>query len=116
MPVTLTEKAASAVKRIIAQQDDPNGAAPQEKIHLRVRLVGAGCSGWQHKLGLDPTVSRKLDEVFEMHGVPVVIDKRSLLYLADIVVDYHDELNRSGFSVANPNQKSTCGCGSSFSM
>ena len=56
------------------------------------------------------------DEVFEFHGVPVVVDKRSLMYLSDAMVDFHDDLNRRGFSVTNPNAKSTCGCGSSFSM
>jgi iron-sulfur cluster assembly protein len=115
MPVTLTEKAASEVKRIIADQVPGNGAAP-EKVYLRMRVVGGGCSGFQHKLDLDPQINEKLDEVFEIHGVPVVIDKRSLMYLADVTVDYHDELNRRGFSISNPNAKSTCGCGSSFSM
>ena len=47
-----------------------------------MRVVGGGCSGFQHKLDLDPVVNEKLDEVFEFHGVPVVVDKRSLMYLA----------------------------------
>jgi iron-sulfur cluster insertion protein len=92
------------------------GAAAFSKIHLRMRVVGGGCSGFQHKLDLDPVINEKLDEVFEMHGVPVVVDKRSLMYLSDAVVDFHDEINRRGFSITNPNAKSTCGCGSSFSM
>ena len=113
MAITLTEKAAGEVKRIIAEQQ--NGSAP-EKLYLRVRVVGGGCSGFQNKLDLDPVMNPKLDEVFEMHGVPVVVDKRSLMYLADATVDFHDDLNRRGFSINNPNAKSTCGCGSSFSM
>jgi iron-sulfur cluster assembly protein len=113
MAITVTEKAASEVKRIIDEQP-PSPA--QEKIYLRLRVVGGGCSGFQHKLDLDPTVSEKLDEVFEFHGVPVVIDKRSLMYLSDVTVDFHDDLNRRGFSITNPSAKSTCGCGSSFSM
>ena len=116
MPVTLTEKAAAEVKRIIADRvPAENGHAP-EKVYLRLRVVGGGCSGFQHKLDLDPQVNDKLDEVFELHGVPVVVDKRSLMYLNDVTVDYHDDLNRRGFSISNPNAKSTCGCGSSFSM
>jgi iron-sulfur cluster insertion protein len=93
-----------------------------EQIYLRMRVVGGGCSGFQHKLDLDintperPAVNPKLDEVFEFHGVPVVVDKRSLMYLDGAQVDFHDELNRSGFSISNPQAKSTCGCGSSFSM
>jgi iron-sulfur cluster assembly protein len=114
MPITLTEKAASEVKRIVAEQKD-TGSLP-EKIYLRMRVVGGGCSGFQHKLDLDPVVNLKLDEIFEMHGVPVVVDKRSLMYLSDVTVDFHDDLNRRGFSINNPSAKSTCGCGSSFSM
>lgn len=114
MPITLTEKAAGEVKRIIDEQKQ-TGEVP-EKIYLRMRVVGGGCSGFQHKLDLDPTVNPKLDEVFEIHGVPVVIDKRSLMYLGEVKVDFHDDLNRRGFSISNPSAKSTCGCGSSFSM
>ena len=112
-PITVTEKAAAEVKRIIAEQ--PAGEVP-EKIYLRLRVVGGGCSGFQHKLDLDPAMNEKLDEVFEFHGVPVVVDKRSLMYLSDVTVDFHDDLNRRGFSINNPSAKSTCGCGSSFSM
>ena len=114
MPITLTEKAASEVRRIVSQQGE-NGTVP-ERIYLRMRVVGGGCSGFQHKLDLDPVVNEKLDEVFEMHGVPVVVDKRSLMYLGEVTVDFHDDLNRRGFSITNPSAKSTCGCGSSFSM
>jgi iron-sulfur cluster insertion protein len=109
-PIELTEKAAAEVKRIVAEQNMP------EKLYLRLRVVGGGCSGFQHKLDLDPQVSDKLDETFEIHGVPVVIDKRSLLYMSGVKVDFHDDLNKRGFSITNPHAKSTCGCGSSFSM
>lgn len=114
MAITVTEKAASEVKRIIAEQQG-NGNAP-EKLYLRLRVVGGGCSGFQNKLDLDPQVNDKLDEVFEFHGVPVVVDKRSLMYVNEVTVDFHDDLNRRGFSITNPSAKSTCGCGSSFSM
>ena len=113
-PIVLTEKAAAKVKQIVAEEQ-AKGSAP-EKIYLRLRVVGGGCSGFQHKLDLDPNVNPKLDDVFEIHGVGVVIDKRSSMYLSGVTVDFHDELHRSGFSVSNPNAKTTCGCGSSFSM
>ena len=158
MPITVTEKAANEVRKIITEQRQASvppdlmptfkaleanlgrtpsiaemaeklgasadevqkklgqGAAAFNRIHLRLRVVGGGCSGFQHKLDLDPVVNEKLDEVFEMHGVPVVVDKRSLMYLGDATVDFHDEINRRGFSITNPSAKSTCGCGSSFSM
>lgn len=114
MAITVTEKAAGEVKRIIGEQQG-QGNAP-EKIHLRLRVVGGGCSGFQHKLDLDPVVNEKLDDIFDCHGVPIVVDKRSLMYLENAVVDFHDDLNRRGFSITNPSAKSTCGCGSSFSM
>ena len=114
MAITLTEKAAGEVRRIITEQKG-TGEAP-EKLFLRMRVVGGGCSGFQHKLDLDLNVNPKIDEVFEEHGVPVVVDKRSLMYLENAVVDFHDDLNRRGFSINNPSAKSTCGCGSSFSM
>jgi len=109
-PIELTEKAAAEVRRIATEQNLP------EKLHLRLRVVGGGCSGFQHKLDLDPAVNEKLDETFEMNGVPVVIDKRSLLYLGGVTVDFVDDLNKRGFSITNPSAKTTCGCGSSFSM
>jgi iron-sulfur cluster assembly protein len=114
MAITLTEKAADEVKRIIGEQRQGEGVP--ERIYLRMRVVGGGCSGFQHKLDLDPMFNPKLDEQFEMHGVPVVVDKRSLMYLTDVTVDFHDDLNKRGFSINNPSAKSTCGCGSSFSM
>ena len=109
-PVVITERAASEVKRIVAEQNLP------EKLYLRLRVVGGGCSGFQNKLDLDPQVNEKLDEVFHVHGIDVVIDKRSLLYISGANVDFHDDLNKRGFSITNPQAKSTCGCGSSFSM
>lgn len=115
MAITLTDKAAAEVKRIIAEQQQ-SGNFP-ETVHLRLRVVGGGCSGFQHKLDLDPNFSEKLDELYDLSGVSVVVDKRSLMYLSDAIVDFHDEsMDRRGFSITNPSAKSTCGCGSSFSM
>ena len=110
MSITVTEKAAQEVKRLI--QGRPAG----EKLYLRMRITGGGCSGFQHKLDLDTDTNPAQDEFFEFHGVPVVVDKRSLMYLDGVTVDYRHDLNRRGFRVDNPNAKSTCGCGSSFSM
>jgi iron-sulfur cluster assembly protein len=112
MPITVTEKAANEVKRIIAEQQVP----PEQRVYLRLSVKGGGCSGFQPKLDLDANYNEKADEMMEQHGVPVIIDRKSFLYLSDAIVDYHEDLNRRGFSVVNPNAKSTCGCGSSFSM
>jgi iron-sulfur cluster assembly protein len=72
-PIVLTEKAAKEVKKIIADQV---AAGETRALHLRMRVVGGGCSGFQHKLDLDPAVNPKLDDTFELHGVPVVIDRQ----------------------------------------
>jgi iron-sulfur cluster assembly protein len=114
MSITLTEKAATEVKRIVADQLSGPDAPPE--IFLRMSVKGGGCSGFQHKLDLDKEMNPKLDEKFEQHGVAIVVDRRSLMYLNDVVVDFHDDLNKRGFSISNPNAKTTCGCGSSFSM
>lgn len=119
MAITLTEKAAKEVKHIVSgvvEEKKQSGGPVPEKLYLRMRVVGGGCSGFQHKLDLEEVVNPQIDEVFDFHGVPVVVDKRSLMYLNDVTVDFHDELNRRGFSISNPTAKSTCGCGSSFSM
>jgi len=114
-PVTITDKAASEVQRAIADYKS-GGDAPEGELYLRLRVQGGGCSGFQNKLDLDPTYNEKLDNLFDTAGIKVVIDKRSMLYLEGAVVDFHDDLNKRGFSVTNPQAKGTCGCGSSYSM
>lgn len=114
MSITLTEKAASEVKKIIAEQ--LSGPDAPKQVYLRMSVKGGGCSGFQNKLDLDKDMNPKVDEMFEQHGVAIVIDRRSLMYLTDVTVDFHEEINKRGFSISNPNAKTTCGCGSSFSM
>src|SRR5688500_12552614 len=70
MAINLTEKAAVKVREII-QEGQSSKTLPGEKLYLRLRVVGGGCSGFQHKLDLDPEVTENRDEVFELHGVPV---------------------------------------------
>jgi iron-sulfur cluster insertion protein len=89
---------------------------PEEHVYLRVSVKGGGCSGFQNKLDLDPNYNPKVDELIEQHGVYIVADRKSLLYIGGATVDFHNELNKRGFSVSNPNAKTTCGCGSSFSV
>ena len=114
-PVVITDRAASEVKRHVQDvKNDPEMAG--QTLYLRLRVQGGGCSGFQNKLDLDPTYNEKLDHLFEINGVEVVIDKRSMLYLAGATVDFHDDLNKRGFSVTNPQAKGTCGCGSSYAM
>lgn len=111
MDITVTEKAVSEIKRIIVEQ----GLA-QDKVALRIRVTGGGCSGFQNKLDLDEKWDEKTDNLHDIEGIKVAIDKRSALYLDGVIVDFHDSLDKRGFVVNNPNAKTTCGCGSSFSM
>lgn len=114
--ITVTEKAATEVRRHIADMQASGQIEPDSRLYLRVRVQGGGCSGFQNKLDLDAKYDEKTDHKFEVHGIEVVVDKRSMLYLSGAVVDFHDDLNKRGFTITNPNAKSTCGCGSSYSM
>jgi iron-sulfur cluster assembly protein len=87
---------------------------------LRVKVEGGGCSGFQYDLSFD--VWDNDDMVFwadseeEHNKFPIIVDKRTILYLAGSQINYHDGLMGSGFAVENPNANSTCGCGESFSI
>src|SRR5687768_989318 len=98
MAITVTEKAAGEVKRIIEEQQKDGGLTNGERVYLRLSVRGGGCSGFQHKLDLDVHYNDKTDELIDQHGVPVVIDRKSLLYLGDAIVDFHNDMNRRGFS------------------
>jgi iron-sulfur cluster assembly protein len=106
--ITLTEKAAAEIKRIKAQNNIPEANA------LRVGVKGGGCSGLSYVLGFDSD-DRKGDKVFELHGITVRVDPKSLFYLSGTELDFSDGLNGKGFVFNNPNANKTCGCGSSFS-
>jgi iron-sulfur cluster assembly accessory protein len=113
LPIIVTEKAANEVKRIIADQQ---AAGAAEQLYLRISVRGGGCSGFQNKLDLDTTYNEKTDIRSEQHGVTLVVDKKSLLYLQGAQVDFHEDLNARGFRITNPQAKGSCGCGSSYSM
>lgn len=82
---------------------------------LRVKVVPGGCSGMSYKLDFDQAIGDK-DKVFEEHGTKVVIDSKSLLYVAGMTLDYEGGLNGKGFTFSNPNANKTCGCGNSFGV
>ncbi len=106
-PVSLTERAARQVQRIIEDEQIPSHH------YLRVAVKGGGCSGLSYSLGFDER--NEDDEIHVTHGVDVIVDKRHILYLSGISIDFHDGLDARGFVFNNPNASSTCGCGSSFS-
>lgn len=83
-----------------------------EEKGLRVRVVGGGCHGFSYALGFDDP--KENDTILEIGGVEFLIDKFSTPYLMGASVDFVDGLNGAGFKIGNPNAKSTCGCGESF--
>lgn len=106
-PVRLTDSAVSKVREIMATQDPlPAG--------LRIGVVGGGCSGFQYSMSFE-NQSGMMDKVLNFDGLKVFVDSTSLMYLGGCVVDYVETLEAAGFKFENPNVKSTCGCGSSFS-
>ncbi|GAB5496307.1 MAG: iron-sulfur cluster insertion protein ErpA [Phycisphaera sp.] len=109
LSVTITEKAANEIKTIIEQQE-----LDKDAVRLRLGVKGGGCSGFSYVLDLTET-QKDTDEEFEMHGIKVICDPKSLLYLNGTTVDFKDELMGRGFVFNNPNASATCGCGSSFS-
>ncbi|MFN3404955.1 MAG: HesB/IscA family protein [Cytophagaceae bacterium] len=86
-----------------------------EDFNLRVSVEGGGCSGLMYNLKFDNATSPS-DHIFEDKGVKIMVDKKSLLYLAGTTLDYSDGLNGKGFQFINPNASRTCGCGESFAV
>ena len=106
--VHLTEVAAGKVKEIMSQQN------PAPTV-LRVAVVGGGCSGFSYHMAFDNTENPS-DNVYEFEGVKLVVDQMSEMYLDGVQIDYIETLEGAGFKFNNPNVKSTCGCGSSFTV
>ena len=106
--VSLTPNAIAKVKEIMSQQDPvPAG--------LRLGVVGGGCSGFSYSMAFE-NAPGMLDKVLNFDNLKVYVDATSLSYLQGCVVDYVETLEAAGFKFENPNVKSTCGCGSSFSV
>lgn len=105
--VEVTEAAAQQIKRLLDQE----GKA--ETHGLRMKVVGGGCSGLQYQLAFDDQ-RKESDAEVESHGVRVLVDEKSALYLVGTILDFVDTLMESGFKIQNPNAKNTCGCGQSF--
>ena len=107
-PVKLTEAAIGKVREIMATQD-PTPAG------LRIGVVGGGCSGFQYSMSFE-NQSGMMDKVLRFDDLKVFVDATSAMYLNGCVVDYVETLEAAGFKFENPTVKSTCGCGSSFSV
>lgn len=108
--IVLTETAAREIKTIIQQQE-----LDADKVRLRVGVKGGGCSGFSYVLDLTES-QKETDEMFEQHGVKIIADPKSMLYLNGTTVDFKDEIMGRGFVFTNPNATTSCGCGSSFAV
>jgi iron-sulfur cluster assembly accessory protein len=107
VPVTLTPKALEMIKSTMERESLGEAG-------LRVGVVGGGCSGFQYSLDLEKE-SRPGDLIFDHEGLKIFVDPMSVQYLKGTSVDYVETAYAAGFSFSNPQAKSTCGCGSSFS-
>lgn len=107
--ITVTDKAKEHIHALRLQEGH------SDDFNIRVSVKGGGCSGLMYDLKFDDQTSES-DQVFEDKGVKVMIDKKSLLYLAGTMLDFSDGLNGKGFHFVNPNASRTCGCGESFSI
>jgi iron-sulfur cluster assembly protein len=104
----MTDKAQEKVKEILAGQPEPYAG-------LRVQVVGGGCSGFQYHMGFEKQPNSG-DEVLDLDGFKMFVDRGSLIYLDGTQIDFVEALTGSGFKFNNPNVKTTCGCGESFQV
>lgn len=107
--VTISEKAAEKIRYFAAK----DGIA--ENVGVRVAVKGGGCSGLTYDLHITDK-ELPTDKVVEQHGVRVMVDKKSYIFLVGTELEFSDGLNGKGFMFHNPNAKKTCGCGTSFSV
>ena len=105
--ISVTDAAVQKIKTLITENE-------KELDGLRMAVKGGGCSGFQYDLEFADR-GDELDHVFETKGVKIFIDMKSSLYLNGVTLDYQDGLMGSGFKIENPNARTTCGCGESFS-
>ncbi|MDX1907736.1 MAG: iron-sulfur cluster assembly accessory protein [Bacteroidia bacterium] len=106
-PVTLTGRAAAELQKIRVQEN----TSPDK--YLRIGVTGGGCAGLSYVLGFEEKTPQ--DDIFLLEGIEVVVDRRHALYIHGMEVDYQSGLNDRGFVFNNPQAKSSCGCGTSFS-
>jgi iron-sulfur cluster assembly accessory protein len=106
--VLLSDKAAEKIKEIRGEENIEDSYA------LRLKVQGGGCSGFSYDLYFDQ--GQEGDRPLEVKGVKLICDEMSLMYLLGTEIDYVEGLHGAGFKFNTPNVKSTCGCGSSFSV
>ncbi len=108
--INVTEAAAGKIAQLLNEEKTTEAG-------LRVFVQGGGCSGFQYGLMIeDGAGDADADQIFESNGVKLFVDPISIRYLNGAEVDFVDNLTGGGFTIKNPNAKSTCGCGSSFGV
>ncbi|SUZ54370.1 uncharacterized protein METZ01_LOCUS7224 [marine metagenome] len=108
--INVTPTAATKIQALLSEED-------KKQAGLRVFVQGGGCSGFQYGLMIEEGEGdAESDRVFESNGVKLFVDPISIRYLTGAEVDFVDNLTGGGFTIKNPNAKSTCGCGSSFGV
>jgi Iron-sulfur cluster assembly accessory protein len=108
---TAVQVTPAAVAKIRALVDEEGNA----NLKLRVFVTGGGCSGFQYGFSFDEKTAED-DTLVDVEGAQVVVDALSIQYLQGSVVNYEEGLQGSRFTITNPNAKTTCGCGASFSL
>ncbi len=106
--IEISEKAAARIRAMSAEKGTPAGG-------LRLGVKGGGCSGLSYFVDWAPSPS-KLDQVVERDGARVFVDPKSAVFLQGTTVDWQQTLMQTGFVFRNPNVKSACGCGESFTI
>ena len=109
LTITISEDAAVHVKQFAVAEGKPEA-------DLRVGVKGGGCSGLTYILDITDDCPGDNDKIIEEYGVRLFVDKKSYIFLAGTVLEYSGGLNGKGFVFNNPNAKTTCGCGTSFSV
>jgi iron-sulfur cluster assembly protein len=114
--INITETAANEILKLFEQQraNQPGTEAEAKQMYLRVAVLGGGCSGFKQSLELTDAIGES-DEVFEHHGVKLVCDPKSHIYLDGTTIDYKSDVMNSGFVFDIPMASGQCGCGASFS-
>jgi len=108
MALTLSEVAAERVKNFLSKRG--------KGIGVRLGVRTSGCSGMAYVIEFVDSINEGEDEVFNSHGVSIVVDKKSLVYLEGTEIDYTKEGLNEGFKFTNPNESDRCGCGESFTV
>ena len=105
--IKLTEAAGAEAKKYLEDTEEK---------YLRIAVEGGGCSGFQYNLTVENDYDEKKDALSHQHGVDIIVDNKSALYLEGTTLDYYTDISKRGFVFNNPNATKSCGCGSSFQV